>query len=532
MDSKKRLIVLVLAGAAALVLALVLVLLLWKPGPTGIMVGVAELPDSLNPILAQNAIGGKVDELLFDGLVNYEADPNGVVTTELGLASSIEQDRGTKKSYTVKLKQVRFHDGKELEAEDVAFSYRCYVEAANKSPQRDYLSSFIEDVKVLDASTVLVEFREPIPEFRAYAVLTFKIIPSTYAGKKLSPDLRSGEAERGFATKPVGTGPFALKSWELGKWLSFRANDSFFRKAPSAKGLVIRRIVDPALRLNEFKKGRLNLVIDTSPLDRAVYEKIGGTEVFSYYPYGFYMAAINLRSQALSSPDARRSLSLAVDRSALVPGVTDRGESVVLNTGPFPGNMFSRALKEYDLAPLSDPNPRDAEKARALAESSGLTKASLAIVFPDSMGDFGKKLAEGLVSQFAGIGVKAEPRRTGDQVYRRQVYVDKKYDIALVQAEGFDNFYSGLIDWYRSNGKLNIFGAEDSQLDKTLDIWSSTVSVTDWIKPTEAIHAEVAKLAPAVYLFTLPKDVFARGLESVSILSDNCFLSVEDWKLK
>ncbi|MGA2546972.1 MAG: ABC transporter substrate-binding protein [Rectinemataceae bacterium] len=532
MDSKKRLIILVSAIAAAVVLALVLVLLLWKPAPTGIAVGVAELPDSLNPILSQNVIGGKVDEILFDGLVNYEADPNGAVTTVLGLASSIEQDRATKKTYTAKLKEVKFHDGKELEAEDVAFSYRCYVDAANNSPQRDYLSSFIEGVKVVDKSTLEIEFREPIPEFRAFSVLSFKIIPSTYAGKKLSTDLRSGQAERAFATKPVGTGPFAFQSWEVGKWVTFKANESYFRKRPEAKGIVLRRVVDPALRFNEYKKGRLNLILDTTPLDRSIYEKIQGTDVISYYPYAFYMAAINMRSAALSDADARRSLSLAVDRAALVPGVTDRGESVVVNTGPFPSNIFSRALKEYDLAPLPDPYPRDAQKAKSLAESGGLSRRSLAIVYPDSMGDFGQKVAEGLVAQFGSIGVKAEARRTGDQVFKRLVYVDKKFDIALVLAEGFDNFYSGLIDWYRSNGKLNIFGTEDVQLDKNLDLWSASVSLTDWLKPTEAIHKRISELVPAVYLFTLEKDVFARGLEAVTILSDNSFLSVEDWKLK
>jgi peptide/nickel transport system substrate-binding protein len=532
MKAKKRSILVFSGIGAAVLLALVLVLLLWKPAPTGIVAGVSELPDSLNPVLQQNNMGLDANELLYDGLVDFEADPSGAVTTELGLAASIEQDRATKKTYTVKLKEAKFHDGKDLEAEDVVFSYRCYVDAANKSPQRDYLESFIEDVKAVDKSTAVVEFREPIPEFRAYPVLSFKIIPSTYSGKKLSTDLRSGQAERAFATKPVGTGPFAFQSWEVGKWITFKANEAYFRKQPAAKSLVLRRTVDPVVRLNEFKRGRLNLVLDTTPLDRGIYEKIKGTDVLWYYPYAYYMAAINTNSEALKKVEARQALALAVDRTALVPGVTDRQDSVVINTGPFPGNLFERAMKEYKIPPLPDPYPRDAEKAKSLAESSGLSRRSLAIVYPDSMGDFGRKVAEGLVDQFASIGVKAEARRTGDQVYHRLVFVDKKYDIALVLADGFDNLYSGQIDWYRSDGKLNIFGLADGKLDKDLDTWSATVVMSDWLKPTAAIHDRISELAPAVYLFTLEKDVFARGLEAVTILSDNSFLSVEDWKLK
>ncbi len=532
MESKKRsLFVIVGIGASAL-LAVVLVLLLWKPAPTGIVAGVPDLPDSLNPVLQQNVMGLNANELLFDGLVDFEVDPSGVISTEFGLATSIEQDRATKKTYVVKLKEVKFHDGKDLEAEDVAFSYRCYINAANKSPQRDYLQSFIEDVKVVDKSTVQIEFREPIPEFRAYPVLSFKIMPSTYAGKTLSTDLLSGQIERAFATRPVGTGPFAFGSWEVGKWVAFKANESYFRKRPEAPSLVLRRIVDPALRLNEFKKGRINLVLDSTPLDRAFYERIKGTEVISYFPYSYYMAAVNTRSRTMKSAAARQALALSVDRGDLVPGVTDRKGSVVINSGPFPGNFFDRAMKEYNIPPLPDPWPRDTGKARSLAGSSDLTSNNLVVVYPDSMGDFGKKVADGLVAQLGVIGVKAEARRTGDQVFHRLVFVEKQYDIAVVLAGGFDNFYSGIVDWYRSDGKLNIFNLADAELDKDLDVWSGTVVMADWLKPTKAIHDRISELVPAVYLFTLEKDVFARGLESVTILSDNPFLSAEDWKLK
>ena len=532
MEARKRSLLVVSGIAAAVLAAVVLVLLLWKPAPAGIVAGVPDLPDSLNPVMPQNTMGQDVDELLFDGLVDFEVAPGGVVTTEFGLASSIEQDRATKKTYTAKLKEVKFHDGKDLEAEDVVFSFLCYTNPVNKSPQRGYLQAFIEDVKAVDKSTVQIEFREPIPEFRAYPVLSFKIIPSTYAGKKLSTDLLSGQTERAFATKPVGTGPFAFGSWELGKWVTFKSNAGYFRKRPEARSLVLRRVVDPALRLNEFKKGRLNLVLDSTPLDRAVYEKVKGTDVISYYPYSFYMAAINTRSKTLKSVAARQALALAVDRGALVPGVTDRQGGAVINPGPFPANLFDRAMKEYNIPPLSDPWPFDTERARGLAVSSGISWRDLVIVYPDSMGDFGKSVAEGLAAQLGVIGVKTQVRRTGDQIFHRLVFVEKQYDIALVLAEGFDNFYSGLVDWYRSDGKLNIFNLADRELDTHLDTWSGTVVMSDWLQPTKAIHDRIGELVPAVYLFTLEKDVFARGLESVTISSDNSFLSAEDWKLK
>jgi len=107
METKRRRIFAIASIAAAVVLALVLVLILWKPAPKGVVVAVAELPDSLNPVFQQNTMGLDANELLFDGLVNFETDSSGVITTELGLAASIEQDKDTKKTYHVVLKEVR-----------------------------------------------------------------------------------------------------------------------------------------------------------------------------------------------------------------------------------------------------------------------------------------------------------------------------------------------------------------------------------------------------------------------------------------
>ena len=91
-------------GAAAIGLG---IYFLWKPEPEGIVIAVSNLPDSLNPVLAQNVSGLNADELVYDGLVNFEVDPDsGELYPELALAEAIEQDPATKQDYTVLLRQV------------------------------------------------------------------------------------------------------------------------------------------------------------------------------------------------------------------------------------------------------------------------------------------------------------------------------------------------------------------------------------------------------------------------------------------
>lgn len=532
MKAVKRNIV-IIAVAAVAVLAVVGIFLLWKPEPKGIIVGASNLPDSLNPVLEQNTSGLNADELVFDGLVNFEVDAlSGKLYTEYALAEKIEQDPDTKMVYHVALREVSWHDGTRVTADDVAYSFAAYAEPENKSPKRDYLLSFIKEVRKVDDRNVDIEFNKPIPPFRVFPVLTFKIIPSAYKGMKMSVNMRSGENERAFAVEPVGTGPFKLSQWEIGKWVNFTANPFYFKKRPEAASLVIKKVIDPVIRMNEFRKGRINLILETSPLDRPKVEKMPNVDINWYLPYAFYQVSINTKSPLFGSVDARKALSLAIERDKLVPSVTDRKEGVVVNTGLFPSDIFTSNIPEYVDKQLADPVPYDIKKARDLASSGGLNGQSAILLYPDSLGEFGAKMAEGVASQLAALGLTVEAKRTGDQVFKRLVFAEKSYDLALVYCDGFDNLYSSIGQWFRSDGPSNISGIADSGLDELFEDWDKAIIIPEWASLTERLDKKVNELAPAVFLCKLEKDVYSRGIKDMVIVTDNPFLSVENWSLK
>ena len=276
---KKSIISIVVA--ALVVVAAVVGIVIWKAQPKGAVAAVSTLPDSLNPVLEQNTSGMNASELIFDGLTNFEVDPaSGRLYTELGLAENIVQNQKDKKTYTITLREdVMWHDETPLMAEDVVYSYNAYVLEENKSPKRDYINSFIESCKAIDDKTVEIVFKNPMPEFRAYPVLTFKIIPSRFEGREMDVNMREGELERRFATEPIGTGPFKLTKWEIGKWLTFTANGLYFKSRPKVDSIVIKRVIDPIVRMNELKKGRINLVLETNPMDRDNVAKMSKVDI-------------------------------------------------------------------------------------------------------------------------------------------------------------------------------------------------------------------------------------------------------------
>src|SRR5574344_10546 len=528
--NKKGLIGIIIA-AVVIILAAVGFLIWRSAQPKGITVAVSTLPDSLNPVLEQNTSGLNADELIFDGLTNFEVDESsGKLYTELALAESIEQDPVNKKTYTAVLRDVTWHDGTPVTAADVEYSFAAYTNKENNSPKRDYLISFIDGVTAVDDKTVRIDFKNPMPEFRAYPVLTYKIIPANYNGKKMDVNMRAGEDERNFATAPVGTGPFKFASWEIGKWVTFEANGLYFKDHPQADSLVIKRVIDPVIRMNELRKGRVNLILETNPMDRAAVAKIQNVDINSYMPYSFYEVAIN--TKLFPNAEGREAMAMALDKKNLIPSITDQESGVILNNGPFPSNLFSANIPEYVDKPMPDLLPYNLDKAKKLAASGGVSGQNAILLYPDSMGEFGRQMADGIVKQLAEIGMTVEAKRTGDQVFHRMVYTEKSYELALMYCEGFDNLYSSIGDWYRSKGSQNVTGIADSKLNNLFDAWEKEVVTADWVDLTLQLNSRICELSPALYLCSLQKDVYSRGLTNVAIATDNPFLSVEYWKFK
>ncbi|MBP5520627.1 MAG: ABC transporter substrate-binding protein [Treponema sp.] len=516
--------------AALVVAAAVVGVIIWKAQPKGAVAAVSTLPDSLNPVLEQNTSGLNASELIFDGLTNFEVDhQTGNLITELALAESIEQNQKDKKTYIVTLREdVTWHDETPLMAEDVVYSYNAYVLKENNSPKREYLNSYIQSVDKIDDKTVKIVFKNPMPEFRAYPVLAFKIIPSRFEGKDMDVNMRDGELERRFATEPIGTGPYKLQSWEIGKWLTFKANGLYFKTVPKVDSIVIKRVIDPIVRMNELSKGRVNLVLETNPMDRDTVKKMSKVDINSYMPYAFYNLSIN--TELFPKAEGRQAMAMALDRKNLVPGITDKDEGIVLNYGPFPSNLFEVNVSEYVSSPLPDLLPYDVSKAKKLAKTGDIQGQNAKLIYPDSMGDFGKQLAEGIAKQLEAIGLNVDVRRTGDQVFKRMVYKEKSYELALMYYDGFDNIYSSIGNLYRTGADENITGIASKKLDSLFDDWDKEVVTSNWIELTLRLNKEITDLSPTIGLCSLQKDVYSRGLANVYIGTDNPFLSVEEWK--
>src|SRR5213593_2501706 len=144
----------------------------------------------------------------------------------------------------------RFHNGEPVTADDVKFSFERYRGAAAR-----LMKEKVAAVEVVDPGRVRFRFREPWPDFMTYygslATGAGWIVPRKYLEKA---------GDDGFKKAPVGAGPYRFVSFNPGVELVLEANESYWRKSPSVKRLVLKAIPDEATRLAMLKRGDADVV--------------------------------------------------------------------------------------------------------------------------------------------------------------------------------------------------------------------------------------------------------------------------------
>ena len=221
---------------------------------------------------------------------------------------------------------------------------------------------------------------------------------------------------------------------------------------------------------------------------------------------------------------------MALNKADLIPGITDQEGVVVINSGIFPANILSKNVPEYYEGEMPSKLPFNITKAKKLASTGGIAGQNAMLKYPESMGAFGKQLADAIAKQLEEIGLNVEVKKVNVDTFKRDVSKEKKnYELALMYHEGFDNWYSSIGSLYKSNGADNVSGISDKALNDLFADFDRQNETRGMIDIIDSLETQFAEDCPAVNLITLQKDVYARGLKNVVIASDNPFLSAEKW---
>jgi peptide/nickel transport system substrate-binding protein len=346
------------------------------------VVALGEDGESLDPPTSMLFTSEIYQQHLFDTLVGIEGDelkPVGL------LAERWETVTPTTWRFTLR-RNVKFHDGKPLTAEDVKYSFEQYADPRNR---RSVYAKGIVRAEVRDAGTVDLITSEPIAGM-LFNLTRLQILPR---------DAREKATAAGFAQSPVGTGPYRFVEWKRDQQLVLEANPTYWRGAVSPRRLVFRAIKDAGTRAAELRSGGVD-IIAAPPVPQLDLIDSGDTQVVPVKGGRLIIYAFNVKQAPFDNRKVREAMNLAVNKDAIVKSVLG-GRGVVL-AGPFtpPWLGFDPGVAPY---------PYDVARARQLLAEAGHPQGfetSWAI----TQGVFLKdgEIAEAVAGQLRQVGVRAK----------------------------------------------------------------------------------------------------------------------------
>ncbi|MCP4983345.1 MAG: twin-arginine translocation signal domain-containing protein, partial [Gammaproteobacteria bacterium] len=219
-----------------------------KKGGQLVIAGEAmQAKDSLDPTKFYSTTNLLIGFTLYDLLVNRGADLKPIPW----LAESWDSNSDASE-WTFKLRKgVTFHNGKEMTADDVIYSYQRHIAEKSESPAKAFMEQIVE-LKKKGKYEVLMKLSGGNADFPI--VLSDTRVHITQAGYE------------DFLSTSPGTGPFKVKDFKAGSRYVFERNDDYWGSdGPWVDEIEFVGIGDPTARVNALISGDVQVMMDLDP---------------------------------------------------------------------------------------------------------------------------------------------------------------------------------------------------------------------------------------------------------------------------
>ncbi|MFZ5677977.1 MAG: ABC transporter substrate-binding protein [Pseudomonadota bacterium] len=399
------------AGLALAALAPSLILPAMAEDPTRggtLKLGFSADPAGFDPARGPSGMSHVVIEQVYSTLMSL--DPDAVPYPDL--AEKFEQSADGLE-YTFHLRKgVKFHDGSELTAEDVKFTFD-RLRAKDTGYSYGSQVETIKEVVVVDPYTVTFKLTQTTGPFLVYMAFP----GSSIVPKKLV------EGGHDLNSKPVGSGPFKFVSYEPRSMVKFARNEDFYEAGkPYVDALEFHLIADITALTNAVISGNINFSNEIPPKDWQTVSATPGLVGLTLEGSRYYWLLMNNTVAPLDNPKVRQAIAHAIDRSAIVAGVFF-GQAVPFKGGVIPEWSWGYAGIDY-FTPGANP-----EKAKALLAEAGhadgfATSITMASSFPAMVA-----MAPIIQANLAAVGIKAEIKTMEIPRYWDEVWGPSKFDM-------------------------------------------------------------------------------------------------------
>jgi peptide/nickel transport system substrate-binding protein len=308
---------------------------------------------------------------MFDNLIRRDPRDSGkTIIPDLAHSWEIAEDG---KTYTFLLrKDVLFHDGAELTAEDVKATFdRIAKPPSGISIPRSILFNSVSEITARDKYTVEFKLSEPRPV--NFMMSAFASGWNVIVRKKTLED--NNYNLRKVVTYP-GTGPFrSARRVENEVWV-MEKNPNYWNKGlPYLDGVEFYHVLPFSPEMaSAILSGRVDYVRVTDPVTARKAKATPGMTATDYYQSVIQATWVNNKKKPLDDPRVRRAMHLVLEKAVLVDVVKDVAPMMV---GGFiyPFSEFATPKEELGKRLGYQEDPAAALKeARALMAAAGYSK--------------------------------------------------------------------------------------------------------------------------------------------------------------
>jgi peptide/nickel transport system substrate-binding protein len=484
------------------------------PGRQTIIVGLSGAPDTLDPADHRSRYSETVIRDMFDGLVTR--DNISGVHNELAESLTWKDD----KTLEIQLRQgVKFHDGSEMTADDVVFTFNRIIQEnaieypePHTSPRKGLIAPLVSIEKTGDYSVVM-NFSGPWPP--ALQLLVHQqIVPKAYLEQV---------GTKGFIEKPIGTGPFKFVSMQPGfTEVVMERFDDYYGGAPDlapvgpacVAGAVFKVIPEASTRVAALLAGEVDIIQAVPPELISTLEQTPGIQVKTVPGTQPKWMEMNVHQAPFDDVRVRQALNYAVDKQLIIDAIYG-GRAVALPGPLSPYNNFvNKSLQPYAY---------DADKALDLLSQAGykdsngdglLDKNGKTFSFTIDTLEEHRALAEAVADQFRAIGIDASVRFWEYSVIRpqllageRSAYLDDWGDSAFDPVGHFEAKWHGYVEG-AAYGRGNFSTYNNERVNELIVQGETTPDPAARQKIYDEAQQIVYDEAPAVFLI-LPEEAEA-----------------------
>ena len=277
--------------------------------------------------------------------------------SELVLAESVDVSADGL-TYMFKLHEgVLFHDGTELTADDVAYTYNYYRNPDNGAPIVGRFTG-IGSVEAADKYTVQVN----MDDVNAASLTSWATVPI------LQSAYHAEVGEDTYRTAPIGTGPYKLKEWRPAEFTELEAFDDHFRGRPNIDVLREDIVPEPSVRMIALQTGEADSAVWPLLVEDSIYLESEPDFInFRTLANSIKHFPLNNSIPQLAEKEVRQAMMYALDRQRIIDDLWN-GAAQVSHSNLTPASPYHHTgLKQYDFDP---------QEAMALLDGAGWVPGS------------------------------------------------------------------------------------------------------------------------------------------------------------